>query len=110
LEQKGIPFTIAARKAADRAMIHALGHRAISIEHAHKETNRYDVILNTAPAMVLPNLQAKEHALLIELASKPGMSGSKIRDCRGLPNKMAPEASGKLIAETFLRLTASQED
>ena len=110
LKQKGIPCSVAARKAADRAMIHALGYRAISIEQARKETNHYDVILNTVPAMVLPDIQAKEHALLIELASTPGMSGSEICNCRGLPNKMAPEASGKLIAETFLRLTASQED
>ena len=109
-EQKGIKFSAVARKATDRAMIQALGYRGISIEQARKESDRYDVILNTVPALVLPDLQAKEHALLLELASTPGMNGANIIDCRGLPAKMAPEASGKLIAETFLRLSLSQED
>ena len=43
--------------------------------------------------------------LLLELASRPGMSGSKIIDGRGLPGKMAPVRSGRLIAETFIRLS-----
>lgn len=109
LEKEGASITAAARKDTDRALISALGARSISTETAARETQRYDIIINTVPAMVLPELQCKENAIILELASKPGMSGQNILDCRGLPSKMAPDASGRLIAKTFLRLVLDQE-
>ena len=109
-DQAGSHVTAAARKATDRAMIRALGSRGISIEDAALESHRYDVILNTVPFLVLPDLQVKENAVILELASSPGMSGAHISDARGLPGKMAPEASGKLIAETFIRLSLQKEE
>lgn len=108
-KEKGASVTVAARKDRDRAMISALGFRSIPIDRAASETNRCDIILNTIPAMVLPELNEKETAVILELASNPGMSGDHILDCRGLPSKMAPDASGRLIAKTFLRLALSQE-
>ena len=90
-------------------MVTALGCRSISIEAAAAESDRYDVIMNTAPALVLPNIKQKEGAVILELASKPGMSGKNILSCRGLPGKMAPEVSGRLIAETFVRLSLGKE-
>ena len=104
LQQTGADVTCAARKDRDRAMLRALGCRSVSIEEANLETARYRVILNTVPAMVLPNMAAQPDAVILELASKPGMSGGNILDARGLPGKMAPDESGELIARTFLRL------
>lgn len=101
--------TVAARKDTDRAMIHALGYRSISIADAASETLRARVILNTVPEMVLPNINAHPDCVILELASRPGMSGANITDARGLPNKMAPAASGKLIAQTFIRLSLGEE-
>jgi len=109
-EKKGAAVTVAVRKDTDRAMIAALGCRGISIEDAAKETGRYDVIINTVPAMVLPEMDAKVDAVILELASRPGMSGNNIIDCRGLPNKMAPAESGRLIANTFIRLVLGEEE
>ncbi|MBR4291540.1 MAG: hypothetical protein IKT52_13025 [Oscillospiraceae bacterium] len=109
LEKKGAAVTAAARKDTDRAMIRALGCRGISIGDAAQELRRYDVIMNTVPVMVLPDMDAKEDAVILELASKPGMCGNNIIDARGLPGKMAPEASGKLIAKTFVRLCLGKE-
>ena len=109
LEKEGANITVAARKDSDRAMVTALGCRSISIEAAAAESDRYDVIMNTAPALVLPNIKQKEGAVTLELASKPGMSGKNILNCRGLPGKMAPEVSGRLIAETFVRLSLGKE-
>ena len=106
----GSHITVAARKHADRAMIRALGGRSISLDEAICESPTFDVIINTVPAMVLPNIKAHENALILELASVPGISGKNITDCRGLPGKMAPEESGKLIAKTFLRLVLSKEE
>lgn len=109
-EKENVVVTVAARKVSDRAMISALGYRSISIEEAAEETDRYDVIINTVPVMVLPDIRTKENAVLLELASKPGMTGTNMQDCRGLPSRMAPDASGRLIAKTFIRLCLGKED
>lgn len=109
LEKEGADVTAAARKDTDRAMIRALGCDGISIEDAAAELTRYRVIFNTVPAMVLPDLEARQDAVILELASTPGMSGANIISARGLPGKMAPEASGRLIARTFLRLSFHKE-
>ena len=103
-EKEGASVTVAARKAQDRALVSALGGRGITIDEAAYESKHFDVIINTVPAMVLPDLQSKNNAVILELASKPGMSGGNILDCRDLPAKMVPDASGRLIAKTFLRL------
>ena len=108
-EKEGSFVTVAARKDSDRALVSALGSRSISISSASAETEKYDIIVNTVPAMVLPEVRSKDNALLLELATSPGMSGDHILDCRGLPSKMAPDASGQLIAKTFLRLAFGQE-
>ena len=109
LEENGISAAVAARKDSDRALISALGNRSFSIQDASSKAEEFDIIINTVPAMVLPELKSKENALLLELASRPGMSGKNILDCRGLPSKIDPDASGRLIAKTFLRLAFGQE-
>lgn len=108
LQQIGVHVTIAARKEADLAMIHALGYQAVPICETSREIRCYDAVLNTVPEMVLPGLEFE--GIAIELASKPGMSGPNIIPARGLPGKMAPEKSGELIARTFLRLGLDKEE
>lgn len=105
LQHKGADVTVAARKESDLAMIHALGYRPIPIQEVGSITARFDVIFNTVPVMILPQLETKPDCVILELASKPGMLGKGIINARGLPGKMAPVKSGKLIAETFLRLS-----
>ena len=89
--------TVAARKESDRAMLKALGYRAVSTEALCPRG--YRGILNTAPAMLLPD---DADCIQIELASSPGLGGSKVISARGLPGKMAPEASGELIARRII--------
>lgn len=105
LKTHGVDVTIAARKQADLAMIHALGYRYLPIPDVASEAARFDVILNTVPVLLFPNIKTKPDAVILELASKPGMTGENIISARGLPGKMAPVKSGKLIAETFIRLS-----
>lgn len=95
LAQMGARVTVAARKETDRAMLVALGYRAITINQIAPE--QYRVIFNTAPQLLLPDCIAG--ALKIDLASKPGITGPDVIWARGLPNKDAPESSGALIAE-----------
>ena len=64
------------------------------------------LVFNTAPSLLLSREMTARcpDCLLIDLASQPGMQGDDVLWARGLPGKMAPESSGKLIAETILRL------
>lgn len=105
LQQLGADVTIAARKAGDLAMIEALGFHSIPIAHASDSLDRCNVIANTVPAMILPKMECSKDCIALELASKPGMQGSNIINARGLPGRLAPAESGKLIAETFIRLS-----
>ena len=102
LREFGAEVTIAARKSGDLETAAALGYGTIPISDAKQALSRFQVVFNTIPAMVLP-LGAWD-GIAVELASKPGMSGGNIVDGKGLPGRLAPEASGELIARRFLAL------
>lgn len=105
LQDLGANVTVAARKAADRAILQALGYHAVSTEKL--STASYRVIFNTVPMMLLP--ECPGNALKIELASKPGIGGSDVVSAKGLPNLDAPESSGRLIAKTVFSMLRSKE-
>lgn len=103
--------TVAARKETDRAMITALGYRAIDTGSIPERLDSYRLIYNTAPEMILPRSVAKNmhpDCIKIDLASKPGMDGEGIIWARGLPGIHRPESSGKLIADTLIRLLSKE--
>lgn len=93
--------TVAARKETDRAMAAALGYTACPTEHLSGDG--FDIILNTAPAMLLP--EAPRDSLKIELSSQDGIGGEGVLCARGLPGKYAPRESGILIGQTVLALS-----
>lgn len=88
---------VACRKETDLAMVNALGCTAVALDAI--EPKSYKAIVNTAPAPVLPSGEG----LRIDLASRKGMDGENVIWARGLPGKMLPESSGKLIAQAILR-------
>lgn len=99
--------TIAARNPRDRAMIQALGFAALDIEDIPAELPHFRLLYNTVPNPVLNQSQlalCREDCVKIDLASKDGLEGDDIIIARGLPGLHMPENSGKLIADTFLRL------
>ena len=98
----GCPVTVAARKESDRAMLMALGYKAVEFSQIPKILCQYKLLFNTVPDLPL-HIDTKK-ITAIDLASYPGMKGSDVIPARGLPGKYAPESSGKLIAETILRL------
>lgn len=110
LRQAGADVTITARKDADLAMIRALGMHSVPVSEIADGLIHYRVIYNTVPEMILPEMVCHPDCVALELASQPGMSGANIISARGLPGKYAPEESGKLIAETFVRLSLRKED
>ena len=97
LHAMGACVTVAARKESRRVMIEALGYKSCGIEEIHPE--RFRLIINTVPAMVLPS--APGTALKMDLASVPGIGGRDVLWARGLPGLLAPESSGDLIARVI---------
>lgn len=99
--------TIAARSPKDRAMIQSLGFSTLDMEEIPQELSHFRLLYNTVPQPVLNQSQlalCREDCVKIELASKNGLEGDDIIIARGLPGLHMPESSGKLIADTFLRL------
>ncbi len=105
LRLQGAKVTVAARKEDIRLQLDRLGFEAAAPEEA--DPHRYDLIFNTAPAPVLDASGCK--GLCIDLASVKGIEGEAVLWARGLPGKMAPEASGALIAKTALRYALEEE-
>ncbi len=98
LKALGAEVSVAARKPSDLGMLTALGYGAV--ETGSIDPVRYRAILNTVPA---PVLAPGGNAVKIDLASLLGMAGEDVIWARGLPGKMLPESSGKLIARGVLR-------
>jgi len=98
LRNLGAPVTVAARKEKDRAMIRALGYDATQIEGAY---SGFRLVFNTVPEEIVHH--RLPGCVNIDLASRKGIPGDDVVWARGLPGIYAPESSGRLIAETFLR-------
>lgn len=88
-------------------MLAALGYSQVSTDGIPDLLPEIRLLVNTAPAKVLSRGQLSlcRSCVKIDLASQPGLEGTDVITARGLPGRYAPESSGKLIAETILRLT-----
>ena len=99
--------TVAARNQKDRAMIRALGYSSLSTEALPLSLGHFRLLYNTVPFPVLNREQmslCRKDCIKIELASRNGMEDEDIITARGLPGLHMPESSGKLIADTFMKL------
>lgn len=103
----GAHVTVAARNPADRAMAEAL--RFNSVPLPVPEPEKYVLVINTVPAPVLTASETQPGAILLDLASKRGIEGENVLWERGLPGRLAPQASGVLIAKTALRYALGKE-
>lgn len=105
LNALGADCRVFARKAEDRAMLTALGYRAVDREGMLRLMPSMELVINTAPEPVLDEGQTDLcPGMLMDLASKPGILGDNVIRARGLPGRIAPESSGELIAQTVIRL------
>ena len=84
-------------------MANALGYRFL---RSGEPLQGYGVIFNTVPELTLTaaDLRFCPGCIKIDLASVPGIEGDDVIHARGLPGKYAPLSSGKLIADTYIRL------
>lgn len=105
LKALGAEVTVGARKAADRAMLTALGYKAVDTAAMGKRLSRFRVIFNTAPETILSGEEMAQctKAVKIDLASQLALPGDDVIWAKGLPGVYAPESSGKRIAWTLLK-------
>ena len=115
LKSLGASVTCTARNTKDLALIECDGMNAVHTYDAVKSISDYDIIFNTIALCVLPEEVlsfVRTDTLIIDLASKPGgldfesarRLGLKVIWATSLPGKVAPETSGKIIAETVFNI------
>lgn len=99
LKYLGANVTIAARKSTDIALAHSMGLAAVELQEAPKIVDSQDIVYNTIPHPILNVDNIPGDYTAIELASKPGITGAKVIQAKGLPGKMAPQCCGELIGQ-----------
>lgn len=114
---KGLGANVAceARKNSDLAWIKAYGYEPIPLPSLKDNLNRFDIIINTIPYIILDkeNLSnVKRDALIIDLASNPGgVDREAIKEQKikfiwalSLPGKISPVTSAEFIKETLYNI------
>lgn len=114
---KGLGANVAceARKNSDLAWIKAYGYEPIPLPTLKDNLNRFDIIINTIPYIILDkeNLSnVKRDALVIDLASNPGgVDREAIKEQKikfiwalSLPGKISPVTSAEFIKETLYNI------
>lgn len=105
-------ISVAARKCSDLAWARVYGCESIPIGKIGGELDKFEIIFNTVPAVVLDESRLQKidkNCLVIDLASKPGGVDFDTAGALGvrtvwllsLPGKVAPMTSGKVIADTI---------
>lgn len=115
----GAEVTVSARKYSDFAWIEEAGMNAVHTSDLVLYADKFDLIVNTIPAVVLTEdalKRVRKEALIIDLASKPG--GVDFNTAKGLgknviwalslPGKCAPVTSGEIIKEAVLNILAQK--
>ena len=111
LKNMGAQVTVAARNPEARAVLRALGYETLDTAGLSYALMRFHILFNTVPAPILSSTQlrhCRSFCLKIDLASVPGLDSPDAVQARGLPAKLAPESSGRLIARTALRLAGRE--
>lgn len=111
----GAEVTVSARKYGDLAWIRAWGCQSVRTEALTGRLDRFHLIFNTAPALVLdgPRLrETREDCIIIDLASAPG--GVDLEEARrlgrqalpapGLPGKAAPRTAAAAIRDSVYHI------
>jgi dipicolinate synthase subunit A len=115
LDGIGAHVACEARKTTDLAWIKAYGYEAINLIDLKENLNRFDIIINTIPYIVLDKemlQEVKKDALIIDLASNPGgvdkqavkELGIKFNWALSLPGKVSPITSAEFMKETLLNM------
>lgn len=111
----GAEVTVSARKYGDLAWIEAWGCRGVQTGALTGQLDRFDLIFNTAPALILDGTrlrETREDCVIIDLASAPGgvdleaakrLSRQAI-PAPGLPGKVAPRTVAAAIRDSVYHI------
>ena len=111
----GAEVTVSARKYGDLAWIEAWGCRSVQTGALTGQLDRFDLIFNTAPALILDGTrlrETREDCVIIDLASAPGgvdleaakrLSRQAI-PAPGLPGKVAPRTAAAAIRDSVYHI------
>lgn len=94
---------LAARKEEDFAWIDTYGYKKVTYESLDSELNKYDIIFNTVPTLLLDKNRLgkiNKDCLIIDLASKPGGVDFEIAKELGIKTNWALGLPGKVAAKT----------
>ncbi len=116
----GCDVTVSARRYGDLAWIETSGAKAVNTLKIADGIEKYDVIFNTVPSLVLGERELSginKEALIIDLASMPGGVDLQIaKDLKrrviwalSLPGKTAPISAGHIIKDTVLNILSELE-
>lgn len=109
-----------ARKNEDLAWIKTYGYEPITLDNLNENLNKFDIIMNTIPSLILKEKEIKylkKDCLLIDLASSPGgidikaakENGIKTIWALALPGKVAPFTSAEFIRNTIYNILEKNE-
>ena len=119
LHALGAKVKVGARKPEHLARIYEMGLTPFEITELCEQVSSADIIFNTIPALVL---NAKviacmpHHALIVDIASKPGGVDYRYAEKRGikailtpsLPGIVAPRTAGQIMAKILSRLVSDE--
>lgn len=111
----GAEVTVSARKYGDLAWIQAWGCQSLRTGALTGQLERFDLIFNTAPALILDGArlrETREDCVIIDLASAPGgvdreaagRLGRQVIFAPGLPGKAAPRTAAAAIRDSVYHI------
>ena len=115
LRALGAEVTVSARKYGDLAWIEAWGCHSVQTGALTGQLDRFDLIFNTAPALILdgPRLrETRKDCVIIDLASAPGgvdreearRLSRQVIPAPGLPGKVAPRTAAAAIRDSVYHI------
>lgn len=119
LKGMGAQVSVAARRPEYIARIIEQGYRAVPMDSLVASVEHMDIVFNTVPDLVVTSqviARLPHHALIIDLASKPGGTDFRFAEKRGikallapgLPGIVAPKTAGQILAKTLKQLLSEQ--
>ena len=117
----GAHVRVGARKPEHLARIYEMGLVPFHMNELKNHVDDCDVLFNTIPAPLVTAqviAQMPYHALIIDLASKPGGTDFRFSEKRGvkallapsLPGIVAPKTAGRIIANVMTQLIMEQKN
>lgn len=117
----GAKVSVTSSHIYDLARVTEMGLTAIPLHKLPAYTSHCDILINTIPAKVITKESIQHlphHALIFDLASKPGGTDFDYAKKRGikailsesLPGVVAPKTAGKILADVIIQILQERKD